>query len=346
MNAKTLVFQTLSFLRIPEISLHGGSDAPRIFLYHGVHPWVPGYGIFNYRKKFVTPELFRQELLWIKRQFSVIPLSHLIERSNHDSRIPPRAAAITFDDGYENNYQYAFPILKEYKLPATFFLATDLVDGVAPLWFDTLEFALGHAHAGALEVPFPSGIRRFPLATHAERTYADIIIRDAMKKMPGEERKKLLDHIIRATGKNLADSFRSSPYRGMTWEHAREMEEAGMASAPHTRTHPILSRISLSEAKEEILSSRTRLEEELAHPLHVFAYPNGQKEDITDDVVSLVKESGFRAALTTIPRPIRTGEDLYLTPRIAIDGTPHFSVFKNHASGVTHTLRRIRNPFK
>src|SRR3989344_2870790 len=171
MNAKMLVFRTLSFLRIPEISLDMGSDAPRIFLYHGVHPWVPGYGIFNYRKKFISPELFREELGWIKKHFSVISLSRLIERSNPDSRIPPRATAITFDDGYENNYQYAFPILKENKLPATFFLTTDLVDGVSPLWVDTLEFALGHTEIKALDIAFSGGVGRLPTTTYADRTH-------------------------------------------------------------------------------------------------------------------------------------------------------------------------------
>lgn len=346
MNAKTLVFQTFSFLRIPEISLHMRTEAPRIFLYHGVHPWVPGYGIFNYRKKFITPELFRQELLWIKEYFSVIPLSLLIERSNRDSRIPPRAAVLTFDDGYQNNYQYAFPILKEYKLPATFFLTTDLVDGKTPLWVDTLEYAIGHARGPLLRISNKGKEETFSVEAYEDRVQADMVLRDCLKRIPQSEAEILLGKIVNAAGANLQESFLSSPYAGITWEEAREMERAGMAFAPHTRSHPILSRIPVSNAKEEILFSKKRLQEELDAPLNIFAYPNGQPSDYTPEIVSIIQEVGFRAALTTIPGAIGKNAHPYLLPRITLDNTDSFPAFKNTATGITHQLRRALDALK
>src|SRR3989338_10367301 len=135
-KGKKIVSRMLSALGMPELSLRAPTVRPRIFLYHGVSPDIPGYGIFNYRKKFLTPEVFRRELSWISRHFTVIPLSLLIERIKSGDRLPPRAAAITFDDGYRNFYEYAFPILQSLKIPATMFLATDFVFDKKPLWVD------------------------------------------------------------------------------------------------------------------------------------------------------------------------------------------------------------------
>ncbi len=336
----------LSALGVPELSLAALTVRPRIFLYHGVSPDIPGYGIFNYRKKFLTPEVFRKELLWISRHFTVIPLSLLIEHIKSGDRLPPRAAAITFDDGYRNFYEYAFPILKEFSLHATFFITTDLADQKAPLWVDTLEYAIGHANRPLLHVFIKGKEEIFSIETYGDRVRADMILRDRLKKLPRNEAETALGEIVNATGADLRESFLSSPYRGVTWEEAREMERAGMAFAPHTRSHPILSRMPLRDAEEEILFSRKKMQEELSNPLDIFAYPNGQPEDITPEIVSVIKKTGFKAALTTTSGVIGKNANPYLLPRITLDGTDSFPAFKNTAAGITHQLRRVLDALK
>lgn len=345
-KGKKIVLSALSALGVPELSLAASPVRPRIFLYHGVSPDIPGYGIFNYRKKFLTPEVFRKELAWISRHFTVVPLSLFIERLQSKDRLPPRAAAITFDDGYRNFYEYAFPILKEFSLQATFFIATDLADQKAPLWVDTLEYAIGHARGHALRASIKGTEEIFNVETYGDRVRTDMILRDRLKKLPRSEADTLLGELVNATGANLRESFLSSPYRGITWEEAREMERAGMTFAPHTRSHPILSRIPAEDAKEEILFSKKRLEKELDAPLDIFAYPNGQREDITPEIVSIIQKAGFRAALTTIPDAIGKNTNPYLLPRIPLDDTDSFPAFKNTATGITHELRRALDALK
>jgi len=345
-KGKKIVLSALSALRVPELSLRAPTVRPRIFLYHGVSPDIPGYGIFNYRKKFLTPEVFRRELSWISRHFTVIPLSLLIERIKSGDRLPPRAAAITFDDGYRNFYEYAFPILKEFSLHATFFIATDLADQKAPLWVDTLEYAIGHAHGPLLHVFIKGKEETFSIETYGDRIRADMILRDRLKKLPRNEAETALGEIVNAAGANLRESFLASPYRGVTWDEAREMERAGMAFAPHTRSHPILSHMPTSDAEKEINFSKKRLHEELDAPLDIFAYPNGQPEDITPEIVAAIEKAGFRAALTTIPGAIGKNTNPYLLPRITLDGTDSFPAFKNTAAGITHQLRRALDALK
>ena len=345
-KGKKIVSRMLSALRVPELSLRAPTVRPRIFLYHGVSPDIPGYGIFNYRKKFLAPEVFRRELAWISRHFIIIPLPLLIERIQNEDRLSPRTAAITFDDGYGNFYEHAFPILKEFSLQATFFITTDLADQKAPLWVDTLEYAIGHARGHALRASSKGKEEIFNIETYGDRMRTDMVLRDRLKKLPRSEAEILLDELVNAAGANLQESFLSSPYRGITWEEAREMERAGMTFAPHTRSHPILSRIPASDAKEEILFSRKRLQEELDAPLDIFAYPNGQPEDITPEIISIIQKAGFRAALTTIPGAIGKNTNPYLLPRITLDDTDSFPAFKNTAAGITHQLRRALDALK
>lgn len=345
-KGKKIVLRALSALGVPELSLAASTARPRIFLYHGVSPDIPGYGIFNYRKKFLTPEVFRRELAWISRHFAVVPLFLLIERVRDGNRLPPRAAAITFDDGYRNFYEYAFPILKEFSLPATFFITTDLVDQKTPLWVDTLEYAIGHARGPLLRISNKGKEEIFNVETHGDRVRADMVLRDRLKQIPRNEAEILLGEIVNAARRDLRESFLSSPYHGITWEEAREMEHAGMTFAPHTRSHPILSRIPASGAKEEILFSKKRLHEELDAPLNIFAYPNGQPSDYTPEIVSFIEKAGFRAALTTIPGAIGKNANPYLLPRITLDNTDSFPVFKNTAAGITHELRRALDALK
>src|SRR3954469_13759898 len=99
-----------------------GLAGPRILLYHGVTS-ERDRGIFNYRKKFIDTAVFRAHLTWIKEQYEVLPLADFLRAHNAGS-LSSRPMAITFDDGYANNYTDAFPALRELSLPATFFITT------------------------------------------------------------------------------------------------------------------------------------------------------------------------------------------------------------------------------
>ena len=85
----------------------------------------------------VPVKVFARQMEMLHTFFNVLPLEELVERASK-SDIPAKAVAITFDDGYRDNYQNAFPILKRLDLPATIFVTTGVVDSNAPLWHDTL----------------------------------------------------------------------------------------------------------------------------------------------------------------------------------------------------------------
>jgi len=149
-----------------------------ILLYHGVAPQTARpTSIANYRGKFIKPAYFAAQLRYLQRHYTIMPLEEAVARMNAGT-LPPYALAITFDDGYENNYQYAFPILKELHLPATFFVTTDFVFKRTPLWVDRLEYALDAARG-----------------SKSERIALDSKEREQLKKVPTDERERQLAHI-------------------------------------------------------------------------------------------------------------------------------------------------------
>lgn len=337
---KKLAAYSLDALGLPNLFLRRTARLPRLLLYHGVSPEIPDYGIFNYRQKFIKPESFRKHLIWLKTHFTILPLSYIIERHQEHKGIPEAACAITFDDGYENLYSHAFPVLKEFGIPAAVFLTTDFIDKKEPLWVDRLEYATGVTTVENIYVKFGHTHKKFSLASYNERCYADNTIRNYLKKIPAREAIEILEKIAITTGKDLSSTLCDSPYKGLSWGKIREMSNNGIEFAAHTLTHPVLARVSKEEARRQIKESHGRLKEELGKALPIFAYPNGQEEDFTELTISLLKEAGFTAALTAIPGYLNADSDLFKLPRFSLDGTNHMPIFRMTVSGAKAYLGR------
>lgn len=334
---KRPIFSLLDFLGFSAAALVLTSRYPRVLLYHGVSPQIPE-GIFNYRKKFISPESFRRQLIWLKGNMRILPLEQLIERWKLQKGLPEKSCAITFDDGYENLHRYAFPILRELAVPATVFATTEFVDQKIPLWVDMLEYAIGNAAKNSIAIKFNGQETVFSLRTKKERHSADSVIREYLKKCPQKEFIRVLEEIIKTTGKDLRVDLEKSPYGALKWEQIREMKKYHIGFGPHSLTHPIFSSIENSRAFREIFQSRKRMTEMINDPLDIFAYPNGQARDFNQNHESMLKDLGFRAALTTIPGVITPSTNPYQIPRFTLDGADDLALFRLTLSGAKNFL--------
>jgi len=96
-----------------------------VLMYHHISDQLVGQMLSN-----VSPRLFEKQIKYLlSRNFKVISLTQLVESLKGNSTLPPKSVVITFDDGYKNNYIYAYPILRKYNLPATIFLTTGFLNG-------------------------------------------------------------------------------------------------------------------------------------------------------------------------------------------------------------------------
>ena len=233
---------------------------------------------------------------------------------------PDNALVVTVDDGYRDFYQVAFPVFREYGIPATVYLVSEFLDGRQWLWVDRVRWA--HLHTSR------------PLGSREQRLQAAFLAIEAAKQMPNQDRLAWLETLPGELGVPIPEQA-PSEYEPMRWEEVRSAAAAGIEFGAHTRSHPILSRLGGErELSDEIAGSKRRLEEQLDRPVDHFCYPNGSTRDFTSDAVRVVRSAGFRTATTTEPGVVMPGSDMLRLRRIAVDPGDHESYFAECAAAV------------
>lgn len=283
--------------RLRQQSLH-------IFTYHRVNDHDDPF--FE-----ATPsKQFREQMAHLARYYTVLPLSAAIAQMQVGT-LSGKTIAITFDDGYLDNYEVAFPILREFNLPATIFLTTGLISTGEMAWFDRTAQALRSADPVELSLPLRSrqGESDFRMADLQQRLDTLHRLLAIMKVLPEVRRLAILESLERLPG--------VSPRQAdmMQWEQIREMADAGIEFGAHTVSHPILSRLTIERQREEIVCSKRAIENSLSRPVSGFAYPNGRPEDYNDDSLALLKEAGYQWAVTTSRGANHRDNDPFLLKR-------------------------------
>ncbi len=230
---------------------------------------------------------------YIARRHKVVAMSELLDRLEQGA--PESVLAITFDDGYRDNYENAFPVLERYGLPATVFLATGGIDTGEALWFERLAQAVKATTRDFvdLEIDVP---QRFWLRNEAERLEANGRIFGVLRLLPDEVRRQQLAGLLR----QLAAAEDARNGKMLTWEQVRHMRARGIEFGGHTVSHPFISKLTREQAVWEMSECKRRIEEEAQQPVAYFAYPNGREEDFRGENEQLIPSLGYRAAVTTI----------------------------------------------
>jgi peptidoglycan/xylan/chitin deacetylase (PgdA/CDA1 family) len=240
----------------------------------------------------VSAVTFERYVKYLRDHFVVLSLTDLVAAAEEE-RIPARAIAITFDDGYEDTYLHACPILHRYNVPATVFLATGLMDSDDPMWNDAIGTVIRNTTCPVLDgVP---GCAPLPLTTTQQRLQTLERTLEALKVYPPAERAEL----TRQIGRTLKVPVARGP-RMLRWEQVREMHTHGIEFGAHTVNHPILTSIPEAEAAHEISESKRCIEERLQAPVAHFAYPNGRARDFDETTKRLVRQAGFSTAVSTL----------------------------------------------
>jgi peptidoglycan/xylan/chitin deacetylase (PgdA/CDA1 family) len=234
---------------------------------------------------------FDQICRWLKASFNVLPLDAAVA-SLKAGTLPQRAACITFDDGYADNFRVAMPILQQQGLTATFFIATGFLDG-GRMWNDTIIAAMRDCRAEVLDLR-ELDLGRHPLQSLNERGTAILALIRQLKHRPVQERATLTEQIALAAQVQLPVDLM------MTSAEVLAMRRGGMQIGAHTVSHPILATLTAAQAREEVESSKQSLEQLLGERVGLFAYPNGKPvEDYTSETVEVIRSLDFDAAVST-----------------------------------------------
>lgn len=250
---------------------------------------------------------FDEILGWLKSWFNIIPLDQAIQRLPRDE-LPARAAAITFDDGYADNFTQALPILKRHGLHATIFVATGFLDG-GRMWNDTLIESVRRTEQAFIDAQ-PLMLDDLPVGTLAEKRSTLHKLIPAIKHLAPREREAAVASIARSARVVLPDDLMLST------RQVKALRQSGMGIGAHTVSHPILAVTDAKKAREEISASRDALQTILGERIGLFAYPNGKTDaDYRRTHVDMVRSLGFDAAVTTQPGACHAESSLYELPR-------------------------------
>jgi peptidoglycan/xylan/chitin deacetylase (PgdA/CDA1 family) len=314
-----------------------GCDA-RIFLLHRFE--VRDLGVTG-----LSAGALRRTLAYLRRaRYDLLSLEELLGRLR-TGRSVHRAVVMTIDDGYFDTADVAAPIFEEYGCPVTCFLATGFLDGRLWLWWDRLKYIFEHttrtqltAHVGAEVVPCA-------WQDFQSRRMAWWHLNVQCQNASQADRLACVEALAREAEVDLP-SRAPAAFAPMTWDTARRLESRGFTFGPHTVTHPVLASTDPDQAFWEIEESWRRLRAELAHPIPVFAYPNGRDRDAGDREVAMVRRAGLEAALLAVPSSLdpaavrRSPSALYRLPRFGY--TDHLEQVLQCISGLEEIKTRRR----
>lgn len=301
--------------------------------YHLLHKWYKGHvNILMYHRFSTHPEPFKipasdfaKQLHFLSHHFNFISLGHFEQvLSGKREDLPDNPLIITIDDGYRDNYTVAWPVLKQYNVPATIFLTTDFIDKKRWLWSNQLEYTLRNTKRQQFSFPLVETEETFLVDSFTTWHETQLKIFNHCRHLDDRSRIDLL--------KRLADHLRvdvpeesCGDFEPLSWDEIREMQKAGIAFGSHTRTHPILSRLDPAALQEEVTGSRKLLENKLQQEVRGFCYPNGQPADISKGVVDQVRQAGYRCAVTTITGYNQSADHPFLLKRYSVlSPDPHF----------------------
>jgi len=287
---------------------------------------------------------FEKHIRFIRNKYRVLSLRDLLELVKKCEEIPYNAVAVTFDDGYKDNYINAYPILKQYGVPATIFLAVDSIDNKQILWYERLVNALAVSHRQELDVR-DYGLGVYSLLTTRALETVQVELVAFAKTFTSQEREKFIDNIFERLG--VRQEQISADQMMLSWENVRQMQKNGCAFESHGLKHTIFSNLSHEELENEVSESRRIISEQTGITPTVLAFPNGQKADFGPEAIEALKKFGYEGACT-LESGLNGYDDIFRLKRYCMDNlvgvgvNDRFSgaVFDTTISGIFTLLKK------
>lgn len=286
--------------------------------------------------------LFRSQLEFLRDHYRFVTLGETVEAIRTNKRFSKRAALVTFDDGLKNNFDVAFPILKDLGVPATIFLTVDLIGTKEILWFDECFLLLREAAIRNLQPAIPGALAlEYFLGGRVWDAYVACV--EQMKRSGYEKRQsqmeKLRVSVPADKGRWLAN------FGFLDWDEIKCMQRSGLIDfGVHTASHCILTELAEDRWEREIVEPKLKLEARLGTKVEAFCYPNGRPAiDFYSRHMEYLRKRGYVCAFTTEEEIFSwLGAENMAIGRVPVgnDGTSEPAYFRLNTSGAIHFMRR------
>jgi peptidoglycan/xylan/chitin deacetylase (PgdA/CDA1 family) len=260
----------------------------QILVYHRVLPKADPFAMSP-----VTSEAFDRQMALLRSRFRPASLDQLLLEMEQGD-VKPGTVCVTFDDGYADNCEHAWPVLQKYGIPATIYLATGLIGTGKAAWYDQVLAIMRETKAPRLDWE-PAGFNAVNLVHPTDRAAFSFRLLEWLKGFSPQERDAHMEVLAKKLGPANAGKAM------LTWDQVKSMVGKGIVFGAHTENHPILSKVSPTEMATEIVTSKSAIENQLQIPVRHFAYPNGKSGDYNAHTMDILKQSDFFTAVTTEP---------------------------------------------
>lgn len=281
----------------------------------------------------------RQHLLYLRRHYRICHLEDALKAlyrpqwETFRGKKPPTLLALTFDDGYYDNYTAAFALATDLQVPVTIFPVPGYIDSGSRFWWHEPRYLLGHARGREATIEG----RTYHLENTRERGALEWVIEARLRNASSIEEREMFLSTVRKALRVPSPECDEQRAGGLplTWAEVREMEESGLVSfEAHTMHHPTLACLTgPAELQYEVSECRAALERQLGHPVRAFAYPIGKGEHIGENGLAAVQAAMYDWALTTIHGVNTPQTDPHLLHRFVVDVDQHWLMVAAKASG-------------
>jgi peptidoglycan/xylan/chitin deacetylase (PgdA/CDA1 family) len=258
-----------------------------------------------------SPQSFRAQLEWLRNRMRILTLHELNDQIQAGRSCTEPAALVTFDDGYRDNFDVAVPILKELKVPATFFIPTGFLESPNLPWWDHIAYVVKQTPRRRLELKRSPGGNDPPLVIEVDASSRDAAIMAIIHYILDESIADLPCFLEQLTAQSevavLAESLGRALF--MSWEQVRHLADSGeqLAIGSHAHSHHNLAKLDLQSQQRELVVSKEILEKRLGREVRALAYPFGWPGSYTPATKTAAREAGYLLAFASQAGVNRSG---------------------------------------
>jgi peptidoglycan/xylan/chitin deacetylase (PgdA/CDA1 family) len=263
-------------------------------MYHRI---IPKDGLVQ-AGMYVSPATFEKHLRFLLSKFNVVSLESLVKDSVMDSGNDKTWCVLTFDDGWRDFYDYAFPLLKKYKVPATVFLPTRFIGSREQFWTDHFAHLLSRRDFLTEDEFLDPDIRHHVIFLNGLKGSFEQQLEMGIEYLKNNSLAEI-EKILKSLGEFWDADFEKTERSFLNWDEVVEMRDSGLISfGSHTVKHQILTTVDRDVVAKELKDSRKRLLHEgvVDDSFIPFCYPNG---NYSDEIVEMVMMAGYHLAVTT-----------------------------------------------
>lgn len=272
-------------------------DSFSIFLFHGVVPHN-NFQVRNYNKKHISQDFFLSFIKNISEVGCPVTMNEIIFANKNKQKLPPFSFAITFDDGFENNYNIAAPILDNFKVPATFYVATNFINNNVMSWIDQIELVVENIKHNFIKMPWG----KYEIINNRNSKVKFLeSVRFNVKNNPKIDPFEIVNIIYDQLNLELIQTHNDLLTKMMSWDQVDRLNNNELFTiGGHSHSHAILSFLKKQEMEREIKLSLKFLWEKGKIKTKHYSYPEGLENSYNQDVVRVLKKNNILCSPSAI----------------------------------------------